>query len=620
MSFVVSIVFVVVAYHLASDLGEKFESRSLFLKAKEIANYVNREGIALDSSMEMKSFDSIFKEFGDDLIGFEIWNSDIHKVIKPTNQKIKPPELLLAVQNNVTKQGFVDGHENRIMWIYFSAPSSKTSVMLLVRAYALDMALSYVANRLFVTSFLTTWLAIWAALILSAIIAKQFEKNNEQLAHLANHDPLTGLPNRNFFYAHFKEFESRVRFKNRRGVSVRGTLLMIDLDKFKDINDSLGHNVGDEILVKLSQRLSKYLEKSEDTFVRYGGDEFVVWSEKKENLDSISLAKKILELCRKPIRIGKSFFEVGASIGLASYPDDGGCLDELVRNADVAMYRAKNLRLGYQVYQASRDKYSDLRIQLRGQLSSALADAQFVLHYQPKVRLPKEEIMGVECLVRWEHPQQGLLLPNNFIDLVEQSSLIHEFTRYIIERAIFQCKCWIDKGFPLCVAVNISHYNLNDPELVPFIKSRLVYYQVPAKYLEIELTESVTMVEISSVHSVFKKLNEIGVRISIDDFGTGISSLAYLKDLQVDYVKIDRSFIANLLCDESDEAMIKSILYLGENLNKTVVAEGVESKEQSLRLIELGCRFAQGYYYGKPLDIDSFNIAMGICDRSVLSS
>ena len=265
------------------------------------------------------------------------------------------------------------------------------------------------------------------------------------------------------------------------------------------------------------------------------------------------------------------------------------------------MYHAKELRLGYQLFDQTLNSKSALWVSLRGQLNNALQQNQFVLFYQPKVSLPQGTIVGVEALVRWEHPEKGLLAPGVFIDIIEQSTVIHEFTRYVLKQAIIQCRLWLNQGVRISVAVNLSPYNLRDDEFIPYLKEQLSCHQVPAELIEIELTESGTMLDLNVAQRVFPELRAVGVKLSIDDFGTGMSSLAYVKKLDVNFIKIDRSFITNITTDYRDVAVIKSMLLLCANLNKEVIAEGIETSEQAEILHELGCKFAQGYYFGKPM-------------------
>ena len=365
----------------------------------------------------------------------------------------------------------------------------------------------------------------------------------------------------------------------------------------------MGHLVGDELLKAISRRLCNLREKNSQV-IRYGGDEFVVWCDDLNENDAISLAEDIVLLCRQPINVNNYVFETSVSVGVAYYPASGQKLEDLLKNADIAMYRAKKHRLGFQVFQQELFTRTEFRINLRGQLNAALEKHQFVLHYQPKVQLPENNIVGVEALVRWLHPKEGMLMPNMFIDIIEQSMFVHEFTRHVLLQAIIQCREWLNNGIELPIAVNISPYNLMDPELVGYLCDLLKHYKVPAALIEIELTENASMVNIDKTREVFLQLKKLGVKLSIDDFGTGMSSLAYIKHLDVDYIKIDRSFIIDVVTDSRDEAVISGLLVLCQKLNKLTIVEGVETIEQANKLASLGCTLAQGYLYSKPLSAE----------------
>jgi EAL domain-containing protein (putative c-di-GMP-specific phosphodiesterase class I) len=341
-----------------------------------------------------------------------------------------------------------------------------------------------------------------------------------------------------------------------------------------------------------------------DSPFRYTGDEFVVWIPGAGKETVLALSEQILASCRQAIPLVDNQFEVGASIGIALYPQHGADIDSLLKHADIAIYQAKRLRLSVQMYQADKQDITELQVRLRGQLNSALTREEFTLLYQPKVSLPDGKVFAAEALVRWQHPTEGLLAPALFIELIEQCGIIHGFTRFVIEEALKQISCWLERGISLCVSVNLSPYNLADDKLVTFIQTKLQLHNVPAELLELELTESATMVDIKTTIATFARLRALGVKLSIDDFGTGMSSFSYIKQLDVDYVKIDRSFIANVLEDRRDKLIVQGLITMCHSLNKTVIAEGVETAQQAACLHELGCLYAQGYYFGRPMKAD----------------
>lgn len=603
LAIAVSVIFISVAYNLARDLGEAIELDNTSKLANQLILQLPLiSSSSLDDLTHIEQFKNsyIFQPLDSELVGIEIWLDEKRITVRSYHQWVSSADISLAIKAGIDSSGFIENESERLFWIYKTDPLTGFSALLLRRISTLDVALGYVANRLSITAFLTFWLAVWAALVMSALITNRFELSNQKLAYMANHDDLTGLPNRYYLLSVLNRFLSESENLGGAYKQREGTLLLIDLDKFKEVNDTMGHAAGDELLVLIAKRLSE-LAGTKAELIRYGGDEFILWYEGIGSLAAEVLAQDIVSACRQPLLIDNNQFEIGASIGIACYPEHGANADQLFRRADVAMYHAKNLRLGYQLFDQTLYSKSARWVTLRGQLNSALQQEQFVLHYQPKVKLPEGMIVGVEALVRWQHPEEGLLAPGVFIDIIEQSTVVHEFTRYVLKQAIMQCRLWLDEGISISVAVNMSAYNLRDDDFIPFLKNQLSFYEVPPSLIEIELTESGTMFDFKLAQRVFSKLRAVGVKLSIDDFGTGMSSLAYIKKLDVNYIKIDRSFITNITSDCRDEAVIKSMLMLCAELEKEVIAEGVETVEQAEKLYTLGCKLAQGYYFGKPM-------------------
>jgi diguanylate cyclase (GGDEF)-like protein len=612
LAIAVLIVFINVTLHLASDLGESIESghiksqvEKISVLVKDIVDSGQLTTLENEQKIPEKFFSRHSYYIDNDVVSFNIWVAGQMFSVKNDKTFTNIPEIQDAITQKIQRDGFIKVDGERFFWIYKYITEDNCELLFIRKVYALDRAIEYMTTRLSISAFLTFWLAVWVALILSALITRRFVRGNVRLNYLANHDMLTQLPNR----AHLHEVINRYLTKmssstlppdeNRH----KAFIFLIDLNKFKEVNDTMGHHTGDILLQSIAIRLRKLVDENTHAF-RYGGDEFIIWQEKSNQGAAAKLAEDVLQLFRQPMRINNAKFEISASIGIACCPEDGETLNDLFRHADIAMYHAKRLRLGYQNYQASLESRSALRVNLSGQLNHALTHEQFVLYYQPKVRLNDGKIFGVEALVRWQHPTEGLLAPDLFIHIIEQSDFVHEFTRYIFKKAILQCKYWLDKNIKLSVAVNISPYNLMDTELISFLRQQLTLHQVPAQLIEVELTESATMVGIETTQKVFSQLKELGVKLSIDDFGTGMSSLAYIKELNVDYIKIDRSFVENINVDTKDEAIIMSILLLCEKLEREVIIEGVETEQQKDKLIELGCQFAQGYFFGKPMPIE----------------
>lgn len=604
----VLIVFINVAYHIASDVGESIESEYTQVEINEISSVI--KGFVTTGDLGNSELNQQFMWYfsghhyfiDDYVVLFNIWVAGKEHIISENNDFELNSDIKEALFNKVSNKGFIEINGVSFFWLYQHNVNDKIELLFVRKAYSLDHALASMTTRLSISAFITFWFAVWIALVVSALITKRFIKGNIRLNYLANHDTLTKLPNRSYLNNITDRYFKRKSPKPPLLVESKSqaSVLLIDLNKFKAVNDTMGHHMGDMLLTLMASRLNKFVDESTHA-CRYGGDEFIIWKENSSQGAAERLAEEIIQVCRKPLHIGGSKFEMSVSIGIANYPEDGQNLNNLFKHADMAMYHAKRLRLGYQSYQQSLDSRSSLRVNLSGQLNHALTNDQFVLYYQPKVTISDGKIFGVEALVRWQHPIEGLLGPGVFIDIIEQSDFVHAFTRYVFKQAILQCKRWLDQNLYLSVAVNISPYNLLDSGLIAFLQEQLTYHQVPAELIEIELTESATMVDIDVTQKVFKQFKDIGVKLSIDDFGTGMSSLAYIKQLEVDYIKIDRSFIINIDKDIADEAIVMSILLLCQKLNREVIIEGIETQEQKDKLISLGCKLAQGYYFGKPM-------------------
>lgn len=601
LAIAVSIIFIVVAYRLASDLAETTEVKAFnkqfqwfYLELEPLYQNIEQPEELLSAIVK----NNVYQNIKSELVAVEVLSNkklqnkihntaDIRPILNQLNDLEFPP----------TANGSIDLDGRRVFWQYQRSPVSQFSLLVVRQIRSLDDALDFIANRLTITAFLTFWLAIWAALVMSALITKRFEENNQKLAYLATRDSLTGLFNRTYLLEFFTI--EKLNIDDGADEQCSAAIMIIDLNKFKDVNDAFGHSVGDELIKVIASRLVQVISEK-DILARYGSDEFVVWLNLDKARDVMPLASTILNCCGKAVQLADNQFEVGASIGIAYYPQDGTNLDTLLKHADIAMYQAKKLRTGFEFYQKQLPVFSERQVLLRGQLSQALEANQFVLVYQPKVSLPSGELIGVEALARWQHPVEGLLSPGEFIDLIEQSEAIHSFSRFVIHQAIKQASQWLKEGKSIPISINLSAYNLADLELLPFFEKQLSDHQVPAALLEVELTESASMIDINVTQKAFMALRALGIKLSIDDFGTGMSSFAYLRELDMDYVKIDRSFVATMLNDRRNELVVKGLISMCHSLEKKVIAEGIESAEQAQKLYELGCRIGQGYFFGKP--------------------
>jgi diguanylate cyclase (GGDEF)-like protein len=426
-----------------------------------------------------------------------------------------------------------------------------------------------------------------------------------RLVRLALEDPLTGLPNRELFA---DRVDQAIRTADRELRPV--ALLLLDLDRFKDVNDTLGHHHGDQLLCEVGERLRGALREA-DTVARLGGDEFAVLAPGATAEGAAWVADKLRAALQQPLSVDGVALDLDASIGIALYPDHGDDAAQLLQHADVAMYVAKQAHVGFMVYDPAVDRHSPRRLALLGGLRRALDRGELVLHYQPKADLRTGQVLGVEALVRWQHPDHGLLGAGEFIPLAERTGLIHPLTRWVLDAALGQAAAWQRAGHRLSVAVNVSTRCLLDPAFSDQVRDQLAAWQVPPHLLVLELTESAVMADPARALEVLGRLHALGVGLSVDDFGTGYSSMAYLKELPVDELKIDRSFVGQMATSQSDAVIVRSTIDLGHNLGLRVVAEGVETQHAWEQLTALGCDTAQGYYLGRPVPAEELEAQLG---------
>ncbi|MFZ1641706.1 MAG: EAL domain-containing protein [Candidatus Contendobacter sp.] len=424
----------------------------------------------------------------------------------------------------------------------------------------------------------------------------------ERIHHLAYHDSLTGLPNRALLT---EQATLILALTARRKSSL--ALLFCDLDYFKDINDSLGHVVGDLLLMQVANQLKRALRNT-DTLARLGGDEFIVLLPELERDGAARVADKMLTVLREPVVLGDHRFALTGSIGISLYPDDGADFQELLKNADTAMYQAKqDGRNAFRFYNPAMHAASLERLELMSALRKAIQVGQLRTYFQPKVRLADGRVVGAEALVRWQHPEQGLILPGRFVPVVENNDLIVAIGNWVLEDTCRQLAAWRAAGLPrLSVAVNLAAQHFRESNLVQELEKLLERYELPHAALELELTESTILDTGSETMNTLRELKRLGFKLAIDDFGTGYSSLAYLKNLPIDSLKIDRGFVRDLTTNPDDCAISTVIITLGHSLGLVVVAEGVETEQQRAILLQQGCDFAQGYLFSPPLPAADF--------------
>jgi diguanylate cyclase (GGDEF)-like protein len=420
--------------------------------------------------------------------------------------------------------------------------------------------------------------------------------------HDSLHDALTGLPNRALLA---DRFDQALRVAARAGTTT--ALLLIDLDRFKEVNDTFGHHYGDELLAQVGPRLRAALRDS-DTVARLGGDEFaVLLPDVDGTAAAISVAEKLRRTLESPFHVEGIDLDVEASVGVVLSGQHGEGATTLLQHADIAMYFAKAKNLGVFAYDPDIDGHSPARLALLGELRRALERDELILHYQPKVSVTSGDVVGAEALVRWQHPTRGLVFPDAFIPVAEHTGLIGPLTRHVLDVAVAQARTWADAGRPLQVSVNLSARNLLDDRLPDEVAAVLTRHGVPAAMLELEVTETAIMTEPVRARRLLERLAKLGVRISVDDFGAGYTSLGQLKTLPVSELKIDRSFVMTMMADRSDALIVHSIVDLGHNLGLTIVAEGVESEEALSLLAGFGCDIAQGYQMCRPSPIETFD-------------
>ncbi|NMY95871.1 putative bifunctional diguanylate cyclase/phosphodiesterase [Pseudomonas proteolytica] len=440
----------------------------------------------------------------------------------------------------------------------------------------------------------------------TAVLADSLSLANQELTHLALHDTLTGLPNRTLLA---DRIQQAMQLVAEQGGCF--ALMFIDLDGFKPVNDAFGHHMGDQLLREVGLRLREDL-RSQDTLARIGGDEFVLLVQLSQPDDALRLAERQVGLINQSFRVAEHDLNISASVGIALFPGNGATPQELLMNADAAMYHAKSMgKNGYSFFDVSMNTNARRQLQLLQDLRNAVAQQQLRLYYQPKFDALSGRAVGAEALLRWEHPQHGLLLPDKFIELAEKTGVIIAIGDWVLNEACRQMQVWFAQGYrDWRIAVNLSALQFCHAGLVTSVANALQRHQLPANSLTLEITETTAMSDADASMTVLQELSEMGVDLSIDDFGTGYSSLMYLKRLPANELKIDRGFVRDLEHDSDDAAIVSAIVALGQALGLRIVAEGVETDMQQDFLTRLGCDSLQGYHLGHPLPPDTFMSAI----------
>jgi diguanylate cyclase (GGDEF)-like protein len=441
--------------------------------------------------------------------------------------------------------------------------------------------------------------AVLIGILITLYVSRHVSRQARQLASQALNDPLTGLPNRSLLQDRLEQTVALSR-RNKRSFGV----VLMDLNRFKEVNDTLGHNVGDELLREVAKRLRQTV-RAEDTVARMGGDEFVIILNELTEADVPVFARKLQAALEPEFRWDAQDIDIGASIGFALFPSHADDPGTLIRYADIAMYSAKRSGHYYAIYAPDQKHVSRSALSMKSELREAIHSNQLTLHYQPKIDHRSCTVIGLEALVRWNHPQRGLLMPDQFIPLAEELGLIESLTEWVLRSALGQLALLHAKGYPLTMGVNLSARSLHDLDLPLAISNLLTETGVAAQYLTLEITESAVMSHPGDALKILSMLDHMGVTLAIDDFGTGYSSLAHLRQLPVDEIKIDKSFVLDMENNENDAVIVRSIIDLAHNLGLKVVAEGVETKDTWITLCVLGCDHSQGVYLSSPLPAEA---------------
>jgi diguanylate cyclase (GGDEF)-like protein len=530
------------------------------------------------------------------LLGLEVWRSDGTLVFADSNHPAPETHMPRAELDGALASDFVQeatdsargGRVVEVFRRYDQDGDGSTDAIVEVVLPASGAAhVDALTRRLYLA------LGLVALLIAAGLV--NFNRRLARREHEARHDPLTGVGNRNALHQRGGSL-----FKANGRPSA---LVLLDLDGFKAVNDTLGHHAGDELLVQVAHGLTS-LVRPEDLVVRLGGDEFAVLFDLDGDTALLTAQRLVTGLAEQDFSVDGVQLTVQASAGVAQYPQDATEVEGLLQRADVAMYQAKRSGAGAVLYDATQDDHDVAKLQLLAQLRRAIDNNELVLHYQPKADLGTGHVASVEALVRWQHPERGLLPPDTFIPIAEYTALMKPLTIWVLDQACRQAATWRDIGLPLAVAVNVSPRVLVSGDLPDIVERILTATGLPAALLELEVTETAVVVDPEAARSVLQRLRDMGVRVSLDDFGTGYTSMALLQTLPVSSLKIDRAFVTGMLAGDEDAVVAESLITLAHRLGLNVVAEGVETLAVWNRLRALGCDQAQGYYLARPMPAD----------------
>ena len=616
---------VLIGVVLARTINSDVTQRNLN-SARKTAVIVSRVGIQsrltppmLAHGLTKQQLATLDRSLGTDIIGHslsrvKIWNRS-HRVVYSDDAKIIgkvfPPahDLVEALDGTVSadvsnlqaKENVGDRKAGRLLEVYvpiaFSRSTAAAGAFEVYLPYEpIAAAIAHDTHHLYLllaAGLGLLWLVLFR-LVYGA--SKRLRRHAQDSQHQATHDLLTQLPNRLLF---LDRLDQAILAAGRTGRGV--AVVLVNLDRFKEVNDTLGHDCGDLLLCNIGPRLQGHVRAS-DTVARLGGDEFALLL---TGIDDAAMAMATAETLREafeqPFHLEELTIEVEVSMGIALHPDHGSEAAALLQHADIAIHVAKAAHSGIEIYMPEDDRHTRDRLTMVGELRSALSKGELVLHFQPKIALPIGTIVGVEALLRWQHPQRGLIMPDDFLPVAEHTGLIRPLTSFVLAAALEQCSLWRASGHPLTVAVNLAARNLHDLDLPTEIATLLDRFALPPRALQLEITESAIMTDPVRAMGVANSLRELGVGLSIDDFGTGYSSLSYLKQFPIREIKIDKSFVIDMASSDADAAIVRSTIGLAHNLGLEVVAEGVETAEVLDKLTALGCDVVQGYFLCRPI-------------------
>jgi len=586
-----------IAYWIIADVDKLHATRLLQQQAADVAHNVAIPLVTGESdTIALEQTSRYFSPTVD--LALIVDQKGIRSMVGPLHQQVDKQLLTQPFVNSILT-GSKSSGEIRLAgqnFLWASVPVAGLPLQLVLLDLAGnsdDTLMATLRSRFLTTSMVILWFAVWIALLFASVVSRKLNEKNAVLRHQVTHDALTGLPNRALLYEQLSKSISKA------DATVNIALLVMDINRFKEINDTLGYDFGDQLLLEVSARIQQTLPENA-YLARLSGNEFAVFLTDANEQRAHAYTQHILASMYEPFNVNQVELEIRLSIGLALFPQHTDEADSLVRYADVAMHQARECHASYLFYNGEKDSHSVRSLLLGTELRQAISGGQFILYYQPKVSLASGKVAGLEALIRWDHPTLGLIPPDDFIGLAEQTGAIQELTDWVLEEALYFLRKLHRRGMRLGIAVNISTLCLRDFQLKPRIMELLKHTGVTSHDLTLEITENVMMQDIAFAQEVLESLHDLGLRISIDDFGTGFSSLAYLNQLPVDELKVDRSFVLGMQNSNEDQAIVESVVELAHTLGCSVVAEGVETREALSALGNMNCDTAQGYFIGKP--------------------